>query len=261
MYATYLSDKMKPVSIRNYLSAVWFYQKLKGCAVYSEDYVFKLTLDGIERDCNSTSTVRYPFSTEDMLKMYSLLDMKLYVDKVFWLIILLAFRCVLRISHVIDTVHSINIADVKVSGDCIRVQINTSKTDQFGRDPHVIYLQRLDGCVLCPALLVLEIAKNSRKVGKKLLVNKGKLLKYAYVNTRLKSLAASLHLPVSRVSTHSLRHGGATFLKALGLSVGDIMKKANWKSKAVYRYLHDKRSDLLQLDVIPAEFLSKLKNV
>ena len=60
------------------------------------------------------------------------------------------------------------------------------------------------------------------------------------------------------MSTHSLRHGGATFLKTLGMSVNDIMKRANWKSKAVYRYLHDSKDELLQLDVLPTKFLSNI---
>ena len=47
---------------------------------------------------------------------------------------------------------------------------------------------------------------------------------YSYVNTKLKIQALSLGLPVERVSTHSLRHGGATFLKNLGMSTQDIMK-------------------------------------
>ena len=66
---------------------------------------------------------------------------------------------------------------------------------------------------------------------------------YSYVNTKLKIQALSLGLPVERVSTHSLRHGGATFLKNLGMSTQDIMKRANWKSNAIYTYLHDSSAD------------------
>ena len=70
-----------------------------------------------------------------------------------------------------------------------------------------------------------------QKYGVKLFCIHGKPLSYSYVNTRLKSLAMELQLPWSNVSTHSLRHGGATLLKDLGMNVNDIMKKANWKSE------------------------------
>ena len=258
LYATYLADMLKPVSIRNYISAVWYYQKLKGFEDHSTDYMLKMTLDGIERVNFTSSTVRYPMTTTDMLVIYSLLDMNMYVDKIFWLAILIAFRAVLRISHVTKSVHSLKLNDVKVTKDYVRFKISSSKTDQFGRKPHEIYLQRVMDSPLCPGGLLEEVMGISRKFGENIFSIKGKPLKYTYVYTRLKSLAVLANLPFSRVSTHSLRHGGATFLKKCGMSVDDIMKKANWKSKAVFKYLHDAKSELLKLDVLPSNFLSNL---
>ena len=80
LYATYLADKLKPVSIRNYLSAVVYYQKLKGHSDFSSNFVYKTTLDGIERMSENTTTVRYPMSPEDMLGIYGMLDFNNPVD-------------------------------------------------------------------------------------------------------------------------------------------------------------------------------------
>ena len=89
LYASYLSDKLKPVSIRNYLSAVWYYQKLKGYTDYSTDFMYKKTLDGIERENSDETVNRYPLSAVDMVKIHSLLDLRLYSDRLFWLALLI----------------------------------------------------------------------------------------------------------------------------------------------------------------------------
>ena len=261
LYATYLADKLKPISIRNYLSAVIYYQKLKGHSDFSSNFVYKTTLDGIERLSENTTTVRYPMSPEDMLGIYGMLDFNNPVDKIFWLSIVIAFRGILRICHVTNSVHSIRVRDITICDDYVKIHIKTSKTDQYGQHPYDIYLQRSDGSPLCPALLLIDII-NTRGVhlnSKVFTIRKKSssfVQEYSHVNTKLKTLSLSLGLPVGRVSTHSLRHGGATFLKDLGMSTKDIMKRANWKSNAVFKYLHDSSTQMLKLDVLPTKFIN-----
>ena len=251
LYASYLSDMLKPVSIRNYLSAVWYFQKLYGYEDHSTNFMYKNTLNGIEREYRGVSVVRYPLKVTDLLKMRSLLNMDVYLDRLYWLGLLLAFRGVLRISHIVESSHSLHVNDITVEKEYVKIHVRTSKTDQFGRNPHDIYLKRSDVSLLCPALLLLEICVESRRYGCKLFAVRGSVLTYSYFNTRLKLLSISIGLPISNVSTHSLRHGGATFLKKLGLSTLDIMKKANWRSNVVYKYLHDTKNELLDLDFLP----------
>ena len=257
LYATYLSDKLKPISIRNYLSAVWFFQKLKGHPDFSSNFMFKLTLDGIERSSDSETNVRYPLSPGDMLRIYSYLDMNVGVDKLFWVSIVVAFRGILRCGHVCNSVHSLRVRDVVVTTKYVKLHIRSSKTDQFGKKPYDVFLQRLHNSPLCQALILLDLITVSRtNPNARIFTCRGQMQEYNYINSRLKSLAVVIGLPIHRVSTHSLRHGGATFLKDLGMSTNDIMKKGNWRSNAVYKYLHDSRKDLLKLDVLPAKYLS-----
>ena len=81
---------------------------------------------------------------------------------------------------------------------------------------------------------------------------------YGFISSRLKGLAISLGLPVSRVSTHSFRHGGATLLKELGMPLTSVMLKGNWKSNAVHRYLHQSVRDLDILEKAPCDYFSSL---
>ena len=85
------------------------------------------------------------------------------MEKIFWLSILVAFRGVLRICHVTDSIHSLRVKDLYVCDEYVRLHIRSSKTDQFGQHPYNIYLQRSDDSPLCPALLLLDVL-NTRGV-------------------------------------------------------------------------------------------------
>ena len=261
LYATYLSDKMKPVSVRSYLSAVWFFQKLEAQPDFSSNYLFKKTLDGIERLYNVEPVSKYPLSTVDLMNIYALLDMSIEIDRIFWCSIVVAFRAVLRICHVVESIHSIKVKDIDICEKYVKIHISSSKTDQYGRHPYDIYLHRSDGSPLCPALLLADLITGASKNSKVFMVHNGSkkmTQKYSYVNSKIKSLSITLGLPVHNISTHSLRHGGATFLKNLGMSVPDIMRRSNWRSNAVYKYLHDSSQELLNLDNLPNNYLSNL---
>ena len=187
LYAAYLADKLKPSSIRNYLSAVWYYQKIKGFPDHSSNFVFKMTLDGIERSSTNESIVRYPLSPDDMLGLYALLNMNLYADRLFWCALVLSYRAVLRCGHVSDSIHALKVKDVSVCKDHVRIHISSSKTDQFGRQPYDVYLQRNDESPLCPALLLLELTTvPGTNLNSKIFVSRlgdsKSVLKYSYIN-------------------------------------------------------------------------------
>ena len=84
-YATYLSEEgFAPVSVRNYVSAVWYKQEMQGFKDFSDDFVLRQTLNGIERSfVNSDDNVRYPFSPTDILGIRELLDLTAHDDIIF----------------------------------------------------------------------------------------------------------------------------------------------------------------------------------
>ena len=158
-YATYLSDWIKPVSVRNYLSAIWYMQKMLGFCDYSCDFMLKQTLNGIERLCLFTPSEKYPLTAVDLLKMFNLLDMSDALDRAFWVAVVLCFRRLLRQGHITSSVHTLQACDVHIMTTYMTVRIRSSKTDQFGKDPFTIYLQRIPGSPLCPAALLSEMLK------------------------------------------------------------------------------------------------------
>ena len=264
LFATYLADLIKPVSIRNYVSAVWYFQKLRGYPDYSSDFLLKQLLNGIERCGASYDRLeRYAFTPTDLLAMYKFLDMSNNEDMIFWLAVIICYRALLRKCHVTASPHILLNGDVHIRTTHLHIKIRSSKSDQFGRSPFNIFLQKIPGSPLCPASLLEKVLAASNKEEVLLRLpwgGGGKLspMKYSYFNSRLKGLAKKLGLPVKLVSTHSLRHGGATLLKSLGVPVNSIMAKGNWKSQAVYSYLHQSEQEMLLLEDKPVSYLKSL---
>ena len=262
IYATHLSDTLTPVSVRNYLSAVWYRQKMLGFTDYSENFILKQTLLGIERVFSAIGKPeRYPLTAQDLLGIYSHLDLSLEDDRLFWLSAVISFRGLLRVCHTTQSPHNIRVGQVVVGESHTSLRILSSKTDQFGRAPFNVFLRHIPGSPLCVRSLIEGLIKGASSEAFLLSHSVQGIsfpVGYTFVNSRLKALAFSLGLPVSRVSTHSFRHGGATLLKELGMPVSSVMLKGNWKSGAVYRYLHQSSRDFEVLEKAPCDYFSSL---
>lgn len=54
----------------------------------------------------------------------------------------------------------------------------------------------------------------------------------------MKQVLLELGIPASQYGTHSFRRGGATFALEAGVSLDVISLLGDWKSDAMYLYLH-----------------------
>lgn len=57
----------------------------------------------------------------------------------------------------------------------------------------------------------------------------------------------------SKISTHSFRHGGASFLASLGVPFSKIKDRGGWKSNAVFCYLSEPLDSKIRSDFLVAE--------
>ena len=86
--------------------------------------------------------------------------------------------------------------------------------------------------------------------------SKGKLVPMSYTKFAgtLRDMTTKLKLS-TKISTHSLRRGGASWLHSIGYDLVDIKTRGDWKSMAVLLYLQDGMERKVKKDKVAASFL------
>ena len=260
LYAAFLSEWMSPSSIVNYLSALWYRQRALGHESHASSWIVHQTIRGLRRCYSVSSTPRRPLSVDDLLLIFSDINTLLPSDLVFWAAVTLSFRALLRNCHVTSSRHSLLWSDLSLYPGHLTLTVRSSKTDQFSQTPHRIILNASPGSDLCPVhwLSALARAHNPRECdfvfrapGPRGLTR----ITYSWFNARLKDLSRAVGLDVSHLSSHSLRHGGASLMSALGCDIADIRARGSWASSAIFRYLHHSDDSLRMKDKIISDFI------
>ena len=246
---------MAPSSVNNYISALWAQHRVLDLPAYSLDYRLQQTLRGIRRLGCPSRAARHPLSMEDLLLIYGELNTLVPYDLAFWAAVTLAFRGLLRKSHYTYSRHTLRWQDVSVYPDHLVVRVRTSKTDQFATRGHRILLNASPGSPLCPVFWISELSRIYNPMESDYLIRvPGPLglapLSYPWFNEKLKQSASAVGLDHTSISSHSLRHGGASFMSANGCNLLDIRARGGWSSSAVFRYLHHADSTLLKQDLL-----------
>ena len=255
LYAAFLSEWMAHASIVNYLSALWHHQLSLGFPSYSLDFTLVQTLRGIRRSLSRMRPARLPLAVAHLHSIYQNINTILPSDLTFWAAITLAFRALLRKCHYTSSIHMLLWQDIALYPDHLVLVIRSSKTDQFSSAPHRVVLNASPGSELCPVfwLTVLSRTHNphERDPVFRIPITGGLVpITYSWFNNRLKALAASIGLDPSVVSSHSLRHGGASFMASLGADIADIRARGSWASSAIFRYLHHSDQTLRTKDAL-----------
>ena len=251
----FLSEYMAHASIVNYLSAVWHRQLSLGFPSYSSDFILVQTLRGIRRSLSRQRPSRIPLSKLHLLSIFQELNTLLPADLTFWAAVTLAFRALLRKCHYTSSCHMLCWRDVSLYPDHVILVIRSSKTNQFSSSPHRVVLNSSPGSKLCPVFWLSELARahNPCEVDPVFRIPiPGRLapITYRWFNYRLKELASAIGLDSALVSSHSLRHGGASHMASLGADIADIRARGSWASSAIFRYLHHSDETLRAKDAL-----------
>ena len=260
LYAAFLSEWMTPSSIVNYLSALWHRQKMLGYDSFASSFIVQQTIRGLRRSSSRIPCQRLALSVTNLRLMYLELNTLLPSDLVFWAAVTLAFRALLRKSHYTVSRHSLLWSDIALYPDHLILTIRTSKTDQFSAAPHRIVLNASPRSELCPLKWLYALARahnprNSDFIFRAPSSAGLSRLSYHWFNNRLKELAARVGLDHHRVSFHSLRHGGASLMSALGCDIADIRARGSWASSAIFRYLQHSDDTLRVKDTVVSNYV------
>lgn len=252
-YASYLMDFMVYTSVTNYLQAVIWAHKIRELIPPCVSSVpVKLALAGIKRVGKISTRVREPVTVSMLFKLYSCLDLTRITHVLFWAIALLLFRSLLRVGHVVKSPHNLKCSDVILGEHGFLLRVKSSKTS---RVPHDIPVAKVKDRRLCAFFWLRFWLTNRPKRSVYLFSDKvGNPISYQYFSSMLSQFLSRAGLD-STVTTHSFRHGGASFLASLGVPFSKIKERGGWRSNAVFSYLSEPLDSKIRSDFLVAESL------
>lgn len=157
LYGAFLYRHMSLSSIQVYLQAVIFASKLSSCAPpsLSHDSV-KLVLEGTRRTGIVGGSGATPLTILVLKKLFPHVNTSRRVDCVLWAACLLMFFTLLRISHVVESAHTLLIKDVLAHDWGYMLIVRSSKTSRGGA-PIKLPLCKIPDKRFCPVFWIKKL--------------------------------------------------------------------------------------------------------
>lgn len=219
----------------------------------------KAALRGLKRRQGETQP-KLPVTIEALRRIRGSLDMRNRDHVVKWAAIITAFLFMLRASEYLaddsgrfDAEKGLTWADVefrrqgkslapadRVEPDEVVLHLRASKNDQFRAGASRNHLVN-DHTEYCAVRALWTLWKGAGQVELNdpvFALPGGQVLRRGAVSTILKVAAVEVGMPEARVSSHSLRHGGATAMYHAGMTEAEIKWLGRWLSNAWMLYVH-----------------------
>ena len=252
LYVTDLTKTVCYQTIKQYVSGVWSLHKYLG---YDHPdptfFIIQSTLQGAKRLLGAATNPALPLSPQDLCAIFYTLDMSSVVDRKFWAALVLSFRCLLRVSHLVSSPHQLYVRDVEFNEEGFDLVMRSSKTIQFQERVNRIPVVQSPGSILCPVSVIKQYISDSGRKPSQTLFG----FSYAKYNAKLQRSCEAIGLK-GHYSTHSVRRGSASYL-ATFLPLHDVKAYGDWRSWSVLLYLSDTYSSRKTKDTAVASELSK----
>ena len=263
LYMSYLARRLCYSSVRNYLSGLNNHLKDLGCPpIDYKDHGIKKCMAGIRRVKGNEVKQATPLLPGDLVRLFACIGRSRGSTAV-RAAMLLSFRALLSKAHVTDSDCALLRRDVVFYPWGVLVSVRKSKTNQFRERVHKIPVAEVANKELCavfwlrrhmlqcPAPPDARIFRTPRK-------GHSVPLSYEFYSSVLKRTCAAAGLPPGEFSSHSLRRGGATFLRLCGASIETIKERGDWRSDCVKEYLKSSFVERLSIDMQVAVLLGEL---
>lgn len=107
---THLAKFMRHSSIVGYLQTVVFYHDISDIPAPSvASPSLKATMTGILNKQGQDKDQKDPITIQDLRAIFSVLDLKEFEVVNFWAAVLLLFRSLLRVSHIVTSPHTLKV--------------------------------------------------------------------------------------------------------------------------------------------------------
>ena len=234
LYVTHLMKTLCFVSIKNYISSLWVLHDFMGLDhVDTDNYLIKCTINGAKRILGSATRQVDPLTPRDMIKIFRTLEKKSWADFTFWCACIVCYRCLLRVSHISMSPHTLRVRDITFWEGGMDFIIRSSKTIQYQERTQKVPVVESPGSQLCPVVPLQIYLDRANLKPNDSLFN----FTYKSFSARLKLACEKANL-VGDYNTHSLRRGSATYLASF-LPLHEVKKYGDWKSLAVLLYISD----------------------
>ena len=239
--ALYLTDRansgIKVATLRLALSAIGAAHQAEGHDFNAKQRDLVAVWSGIRRQLGVRPERKAPVLRDDLQDMLGRLDRSTLAGKRDAALLLIGFGAALRRSELV----ALDVADISISREGVKVQVKRSKTDQEGAGTEI-------GIASDRAAVVVQewIAAAGLTTGPLFrMMRKGDHLTADRLTDRsvadiVKRLAEAAGLDATRYSGHSLRAGLATSAAIAGAGLTSIMKQTRHKSVDVAKtYIRD----------------------
>lgn len=231
-------------TISCYLSGISFYCKINDVDDPTQKFVVRKVLEGVKRSNGRVNDQRLPITLDLLINIIRILPavcINSYEAILFKASFSLSFYALLRISEFAQSngqmKHTMSFSDISFPGDCLKLRIPSSKTDQQGLGTY-LQIGKQANHDICPVRLMQKFLKSRPQFQGPLFCHfDGKPLTRYQVVSVLKRAITYLGIDENRYSSHSFRIGAATSLSMQGISDDDIMKAGRWKSSAYKGYI------------------------
>lgn len=242
---------MRHASVVTYYQAVLYGHCLEGLEAPSMSTpMLKDILRGLLNQPDGPSVPKDPLRPADLKKLFDVLPLHSDIHLLVWVALLVMFRALLRVSHIVKSPHTLTRADVKFYKWGLTLHVKSAKNFRHSPSGAVIPIVCSPSPDLCPVFWLRSLFSKFPKSPSAPLFSSKKWLyvSYSKFTAVFKELCKKAELS-GNFGTHSLRRGGASALAELGVPISDIKYRGLWSSDCVNRYLHPTVNHLVATDV------------
>ena len=250
LYVTYLSDNLQYSSIVAYYQAVIFVHVCEGLVpVRLSDPVLLATMNGIKRLGTSAPRGKDPIFPSHLKEIAKVVNYTDVVEILVFAAVLLLFRSLLRVSHVISSAHTLLRSDVMFNEKGCVLLVRSSKTHKKGAENFCIPISHGKDSSICAARRLKAMLNCLPMESSDPLFSAVGIpaLTYSVFHKKFASLVTKAGLK-GNFASHSLRRGEATFMSMQKCDVSEIRARGRWTSDCVFRYIKPPLSHLAKVD-------------
>ena len=246
-FLVFLGRTCKFSTVNNYLSALISLHKFYGLPCdFRDTFLISMILKGLKSTLGEEVKQMKPLTVDQLMDIHKQV-VESELDNIYWAIMMLSFRSLLRKSNLVPDSrsvcdHVLRRKDIEVHEWGVMLKVRSSKTLQHKEYVLQIPIYYVDNPRFCAASMVqAHISAFPANEDSPLFVKQvnGKLqpVLYRELLSFIKHSVTRVGLDSECYGAHSLRRSGCAFLHAQGIPLIDIMSMGDWKSLAVLDYL------------------------